>query len=102
MIIDKKEECDIMTDLLPLYVENLTQEDTEQWIKEHLSGCEQCRKNYELMQASFTEMIKEEKKVKKKKTKLFKKVKLRLFLYGYVLVLAVIWLYCMWDFIFGF
>lgn len=101
MIIDKKEECDIMTDLLPLYVDHLTQEDTSQWIEEHLSQCEQCREIYELMESSFTEVIKEEKRRKKKKVRIFKKVKLRLFLLGYVLVLVMIWLYCVIDFFFG-
>ncbi len=100
MMLSKKEECDIMTDLLPLYVDHLTQKDTNQWIREHLLECQQCRQTYELMKDSFTEVLREGEK--KKKVKLFRKVKIRLFLYGYVLLLTVIWLYCMLDFIYSF
>lgn len=98
MMINKNEECDIMNDLLPLYVEQLTQKDTSKWIETHLAECETCRQTYEIMKDSFTEVLKEEKKVKKKKVKLFQKVRLRLFLYGYVLLLIAIWLYCILDF----
>ena len=98
MMISKKEECDIIEDLMPLYVERLTQEETNEWIQKHLLECQHCRQLYELMGDSFTEVLKEEKK--KKKVKLFKKVKIRLFLYGYVLLLIAIWLYCMIDAIF--
>lgn len=99
-MINRKEECDIMMDLLPLYVDQLTQEDTNQWIGAHLLECEQCRKNYELMKGSFTEVLQLEKK--KKKVKLFKKIRIHLFLYAYVLLLIVIWVYCILDFIYSF
>lgn len=36
--------CNIIKDLLPLYVEGLTSEDTNKLIEEHLAGCEDCRK----------------------------------------------------------
>lgn len=36
--------CSIIKDLLPLYVEGLTSEDTNKLIEEHLAECEECRK----------------------------------------------------------
>ncbi|WP_171038262.1 zf-HC2 domain-containing protein [Aquibacillus sediminis] len=38
-------KCDIVKDLIPIYVENLTSEDSNQFVKEHLNSCEDC-KNY--------------------------------------------------------
>ncbi|MBQ2755369.1 MAG: zf-HC2 domain-containing protein [Oscillospiraceae bacterium] len=39
-----KNECSIVRDLLPLYVEKMVSEDTAEFIKEHLDGCVDCRK----------------------------------------------------------
>ena len=33
-------KCKIVTDLLPNYIENLTSEDTNKFIEEHLNSCE--------------------------------------------------------------
>jgi hypothetical protein len=37
-----KKNCGIIKDLIPMYVENLTSEDSNQLIKEHLHTCEAC------------------------------------------------------------
>jgi predicted anti-sigma-YlaC factor YlaD len=37
-----KKNCGIIKDLIPMYVENLTSEDSNQLIKEHLHTCEDC------------------------------------------------------------
>ncbi len=42
-----KNECNIIRDLLPLYVENIVSSDTAAFVEEHLKGCEACRKEYE-------------------------------------------------------
>jgi hypothetical protein len=41
--------CEVIEDLLPLYADNLTQNATNQIIKEHLKECESCRVKYENM-----------------------------------------------------
>lgn len=61
----EKLSCDIVRDLLPNYVENLTSEKTNKSIKEHLEGCEACTE--ELMEMkqeliTFAEKNKEEAK----------------------------------------
>lgn len=41
-----KVQCDIVSDLLPLYVDNLTSESTNTFIKNHLDECPSCQKEY--------------------------------------------------------
>ncbi len=42
-----RNECNIIRDLLPLYVENMASSDTAAFVEEHLKNCEGCRKEYE-------------------------------------------------------
>ena len=41
--------CSVINDLLPLYAENLTSEDTNKLIEEHLAGCADCRAKLEAL-----------------------------------------------------
>lgn len=43
-------ECKIIQDLLPNYIENLTNEETNAFIERHLKECSECRKMFENMQ----------------------------------------------------
>lgn len=49
-----KNECSIVRDLLPLYVEQMVRAETGEFVKEHLDGCEECRGEYEGMKQSQT------------------------------------------------
>lgn len=42
-----KNECSIIRDILPLYVENMVSEDTSEFVKEHLESCPVCRAELE-------------------------------------------------------
>lgn len=42
-----KNECSVVRDLLPLYIENIVSEDTVSFIKGHLEGCKECRAAYQ-------------------------------------------------------
>lgn len=42
-----RNECNIIQDLLPLYVENMVSSDTAAFVEEHLKSCEACRKECE-------------------------------------------------------
>lgn len=42
-----KNDCGIVEDLLPLYLEGMTRPDTREFIDEHLAGCENCRSRLE-------------------------------------------------------
>ena len=47
-----KLSCDIIRDLLPLYAEELASGDSQAAVREHLDGCEDCRRTYEKMKES--------------------------------------------------
>lgn len=62
-------ECLIVQDLLPSYVDKLTNEETDKWIEEHLDGCEECSDILENMKADKDNWIgknREEAKYMKK------------------------------------
>lgn len=45
----KKISCNIMKDILPLYIEDVVSDDTKKMVEEHLSCCETCRKEAMLL-----------------------------------------------------
>jgi len=47
-----KNECMIVKDLLPLYIENLVSDETRAFVDEHLTCCDDCRKLLERNQTS--------------------------------------------------
>ncbi len=47
--------CDIVRDLLPLYVDNICSEDSRKEIEEHIQVCDSCKKELELF-TNFDEM----------------------------------------------
>ncbi len=49
--MDKKMDCRIIQDLLPLYVDGVTSNYTNQEIQNHLLSCSECRQMLEYMQA---------------------------------------------------
>lgn len=46
-----KLNCNIIRDLLPLYIEKLTSDESNEIIEEHLSSCDDCKQIYEQMNA---------------------------------------------------
>lgn len=44
--INEKKNCEIIQDLLPNYIEQLTSEKTNQQIEEHLYNCKECKKMF--------------------------------------------------------
>ena len=45
------EKCCVIKDLLPLYIDELCSDETAAVIKEHLNGCENCKKAYTAMKS---------------------------------------------------
>ena len=45
-----KINCNIIQDILPLYVDDVVSEDTKNIVEEHLTGCDECKKIAESMQ----------------------------------------------------
>ena len=49
----EKKDCKIVQDLLPNYIENLTNEETNKFIDEHIKECNECQKTFENMKKDF-------------------------------------------------
>lgn len=99
-MINKNQECDIISDLLPLYLEHRTSEETGEFVREHLECCRECSRNLELMATSYEEIFDKDKKTDTKsnrkkfsKNKLFGKAKGKIFVFGYLFFLFCWWLY---------
>ena len=45
----EKKDCKIVQDLLPNYIDKLTNEETNQYVEKHLEECEECKNIYENM-----------------------------------------------------
>ncbi len=48
--MEKKKLCNIIKDLLPSYIENLTNEETNSFIESHIADCSECKELLENMQ----------------------------------------------------
>lgn len=48
-----KNKCNIVKDILPLYVENMISDDTHQFVDEHVSQCAECKKSLELLKTDM-------------------------------------------------
>lgn len=46
--------CNVVKDLLPLYVDECCSDESAQLVLDHIEGCEECRREYELMRKSVT------------------------------------------------
>lgn len=46
-------ECNVIQDLLPLYIEQLTSPETAKLVKKHLDTCSECRELYEQMKTGL-------------------------------------------------
>lgn len=49
----EKKDCKIVQDLLPNYIEKLTEKETNEYIEEHLIICEDCKKIYDTMKINL-------------------------------------------------
>lgn len=49
--------CEVVQDLLPSYVEDLTSPETNEYVKDHLAGCEACNEIYEAMKPQTEEAM---------------------------------------------
>lgn len=88
----EKNDCKIVQDLLPNYIDKLTSKETNEYIEEHIKDCKDCKKILDAMQKDIQI---QEKKLEKKKVKYIKKYnhKLRILkttLLSIILIFAVL------------
>lgn len=78
--------CKIVQDLLPNYVEKLTNEETNQFIEEHLKDCEECQKKLNAMKSNID--TEEDNRIKKE-TKYLKKYSRKLRVFKFIVVALI-------------
>lgn len=79
--------CNIVQDLLPNYIENLTNEETNKFINEHLKECSECNQILESMQNN----LKSDDTIRDKKVvKYFKKYKNKLRVLRIILLIIIV------------
>ena len=91
-------ECNIVKDLLPLYIEELCSEDSREYVEAHLKNCGQCRESLEYLK--YSELCVET--VEKKEINAFKKLEryisgkilMNYFLFLVAVILGVVVLLC--------
>ncbi len=81
--MNDKKECKIVQDLLPNYMENLTSIQTNEYIKEHIASCEECKRTLENMQKEITT---DAKGKNKKEVKYMKKYRNRMRILSFILL----------------
>ena len=86
-----EEKCKIVQDLLPNYIEKLTNEETNKFIEEHLNTCEECKKTYDNMKEKLgTEDNNEKSKQEEnKKVKFLKKYRDKLRILEIIILIIV-------------
>ena len=82
----EKKDCKIIHDLLPNYIEKLTNDDSNKFIEEHLKECNECNHVLQDMQKDFD--INNSNK-EKKAVKYFKKYKNKLTMLKIILLIIV-------------
>ena len=85
--MSRKNECKIVQDLLPNYVEGLTNEETNLFIEEHLRECNTCEKIFNNMKA---EIQKPDKEVNKNEVNYIKKYNKKLKTLKTIIILILI------------
>ena len=83
----ESKDCKIVQDLLPNYIENLTNEETNKFIEEHLKTCEDCKKIYDNMKKDLNT---ENKTKEKKKVKFLKKYRNKLRVLEIIILIIVV------------
>ena len=95
--MNNRYDCTIILDLLPLLVEKMVREETEQVIRQHMEECEECRQIYEEMTREIDIIPESGKRKKKRKHNYRKKSKVRILISGYLLLLLLIMVFCLVD-----
>lgn len=87
--MDKKRDCKIVQDLLPNYIEKLTNEETNIFIEEHIKSCRECNEVLNNMKQGYSS----NKEVSKSEVDFLKKHKKKIkILKGIILVVVLVYL----------
>lgn len=87
-----KKDCKIIQDLLPNYVEGLTNDETNKFVEEHLKECKECNEMFSNMKKEFYKKESEEKEnvnFLKKHKKQIKRLKLILLIILAIFIIVI-------------
>lgn len=90
-------ECKIINDLLPNYVENLTSKETDKFIENHIKTCTKCKEKLEELNELEQDQEKAKKAEEKKQKKLKREKRLTLTL-KIIIILFIIGLIGAWGY----
>lgn len=79
-------KCKIIQDLLPTYIENMTSDETKNFVEEHLKNCDECKQVFNSMKESLENETIEETEIVREIKKYRKKIKL---IHGTVLLILI-------------
>jgi hypothetical protein len=82
-----KFECDLVADLLPIYIDGKASEATKEFIEEHIKTCQDCKAMYEAMTADMPVSALEKSK---RRFKLNPVIKIMLGVLGYLVVVILL------------
>ncbi len=83
----RKFECDLVTDLLPRYIDKKTSVESNRFIEEHLANCSECKEIYNAMIADL--VVDDVKQPTKKRFRLNGLLKMMLLVLGYLVVIII-------------
>lgn len=73
----KKISCDIIRDILPLYLDDVVSDDTKELVEEHLETCDRCKREADILKKKVTLLT--NKTIKLSDAKVLKGLRNRLF-----------------------
>jgi len=85
-----KFECDLVTDLLPRYIDKKTSVESNQFIEEHIKSCQDCKEMYEAMIADVLVDVEQQPIIKRFRLNGIMKMALIVLGYLVVIILALI------------
>lgn len=85
--MSKSDNCNLIEDLLPLYVEGLVSEETKKEIEEHLQKCDKCSEILKSIKKNEEIIIEEQKDNSSKEVKCIKNIKRKMM---FKIVMAVL------------
>ena len=83
-------KCEIILDLLPLYIDDVVSETTRNAVEEHMSNCKNCKEQYETLKKGFD--VIELPDPSNDEAQLFKRVKKRNFKFGIIGLTIGLWI----------
>lgn len=77
-----RQDCKVISDLLPLYADNVCSEESRELVAKHITSCEKCRKELEIMEKPVEVNIKDDISV-------IKRIKKRMFIENIVTIVMI-------------